>query len=82
MITGTSKYPPFSKLHIELLEQFECSRTFTNFIKPLLPKNRTERPWNVLHTSPLHDHVTSTGPPSRAPDAQLLFGGRAQPCTL
>jgi len=33
--------PPFSKLHIE---QFESSRTFMNFIKPLLPKNRTEQP--------------------------------------
>jgi hypothetical protein len=29
---------PFSKLHIELLEQFEDSRTLTNFIEPLLPK--------------------------------------------
>ena len=33
--------PPFSKLHIKLLEQFEGSRTFTNFIKPLPPKNPT-----------------------------------------
>jgi len=31
--------PPFSKLHIELIEQFEGSRTFTNFIEPSLPKN-------------------------------------------
>ena len=55
MITGTSKYPPFSKLHIELLEQFEGSITFTNFIEPLLPKNRTEQPWRKyqLQTSGL-----------------------------
>jgi len=32
-----------SKLHIELLKQFKNSRTFTNFIKPLLPKYRTEQ---------------------------------------
>jgi hypothetical protein len=32
---------PFPKLHIELLEQFEGSRTVTNFIEPLLPNNRT-----------------------------------------
>ena len=37
--------PPFSKLHIELLKQFESSRAFTNFIKTLLPKKRTEQPW-------------------------------------
>jgi hypothetical protein len=37
--------PPFSKLHIKLLEQFESSRAFTNFIEPWLPKNRTEQPW-------------------------------------
>ena len=37
--------PPFLTLHIELLEQFEGSRTFTNFIEPLLPKNRTGQPW-------------------------------------
>jgi len=36
--------PPFSKLHIELLEQFEGSRTFTNLTKPLLPINRIEQP--------------------------------------
>ena len=41
---GNQQYPPFSKLHIELLEQLEGSRTFTNFIEPLLPKNRTEQP--------------------------------------
>jgi hypothetical protein len=46
---------PFSKLHIELLEQFEGSITFTNFIEPLLPKNRTEQPWRKyqLQTSGL-----------------------------
>jgi len=27
---------PFSILHVELLEPFEGSRTFTNFIEPLL----------------------------------------------
>ena len=31
--------PPFSKLHIELLEQFEGSITFTIFIEPLLKKS-------------------------------------------
>ena len=36
--------PQFLKLHIELLEQFEGSRTVTNFIEPLLPKRRTEQP--------------------------------------
>ena len=36
---------PFSKLHIELLKQIEGSSTFTNFIKPMLPKNRTKQPW-------------------------------------
>jgi hypothetical protein len=41
--------PPFSKLHIEVLEQFEGSRTFANFIEPLLPKSRTEQPCE-LHT--------------------------------
>jgi hypothetical protein len=38
---GNKQNPPFSKLHIE---QFEGSRTFTNFIEPLLPKSRTEQP--------------------------------------
>ena len=33
--------PPFSRSQIELLEQCEGSRTFTNFIKPLLLKHRT-----------------------------------------
>jgi len=36
--------PPFSKLHIELLKQFDGSRTFSNFIEFLLPKSRTEQP--------------------------------------
>jgi len=31
-------------LHVKLLEQFEESRTFMNFIEPLLPKKRTEQP--------------------------------------
>jgi hypothetical protein len=30
--------PPFPKLHIELLEQFEGSRTFTKFINPCFQK--------------------------------------------
>jgi len=42
---GNQQNPPFPKLHIELLKQFEGSRTFTNFIEPLLPRNRTEQPW-------------------------------------
>ena len=42
---GNQQNPPFSKLQIEQLEQFEGSRTFTNFIEPILPKNRTEQPW-------------------------------------
>jgi len=41
--------PPFLKLHIELLQQFEGSRTFTNIIEPLLPKKRTEQPWLHLY---------------------------------
>jgi hypothetical protein len=45
--------PPFSKLHIELLEQFEGSRTFTNFTEFLLSKNRTEQPWFET-TRPAH----------------------------
>jgi hypothetical protein len=36
--------PPFLKLHIELLKQFEGSKTFTNLIGPLLPKKTTEQP--------------------------------------
>ena len=40
----TSKILHLQKLHIELLEQFEGSRTFTNFIEPLLSQNRTEQP--------------------------------------
>jgi len=39
---------PFSKLHIKLLKQFEGSRTSTNFIEPLLPKNRTEQSWQHI----------------------------------
>jgi hypothetical protein len=65
MTTLTSKYPPFSKLHIELLELFEGSRTFTNFIEPLLPKNRTEQPWLVpnipLELTKTARHFWSTG---------------------
>jgi len=41
---GNQKNPPFLKLHIELLKQFEDSRTLSNFIEPLLSKNRTEQP--------------------------------------
>ena len=40
----------FPKLHIEPFEQFEGSRTFTNFIEPLLPKKRTEQPWHTYGT--------------------------------
>jgi hypothetical protein len=40
---GNQQNLPFPKLHIELLKQFEGSRTFTSFIEPLLPK-RTEQP--------------------------------------
>jgi hypothetical protein len=43
--------PQFPKLHIKLLEQFEGSRTFTNLIKPLLPKNRTEQPCSHTHVA-------------------------------
>jgi hypothetical protein len=42
---GNQQDSPFPKLHIELLEQFEGSRSFTNFFEPLLTKNRTEQPW-------------------------------------
>ena len=41
---GNQQNPSFSKLHIELLEQFEGSRTFTNFIESLLPKNKLNNP--------------------------------------
>ena len=41
-MTRNQQNPPFSKLHIELLEQFESSRTFTKFIAP---KNRTGKFW-------------------------------------
>jgi len=47
--------PPFSKLHIELLEQFKGSRTFTNFIEPLLSKNRIKQPC-IKHTPHMHTH--------------------------
>ena len=58
MTTGTSK-PPFSKLLIKLLEQFEGSRTFTNCIKPLLPKNRTEQPWcNIWWDTSIQSHTS------------------------
>jgi len=40
---GNKQNFPFPKLHIELLEHFEGSRTFTNFIEPLLPKYWTEQ---------------------------------------
>jgi hypothetical protein len=39
---------PSSKLHIELLEQFEGSRTLLDFIEPLLPKKRAEQPLCVF----------------------------------
>lgn len=32
------------RLHIKLLGQYEGSKTFTSFIGPLLPKNRSEQP--------------------------------------
>ena len=35
---GRSPRARFPKLHIKPFEQFEGSRTFTNFIEPLLPK--------------------------------------------
>jgi len=38
MTSELAKDPPFSKLHIELLEEFEGSKTFTDFIEPLLSK--------------------------------------------
>jgi hypothetical protein len=38
------KVAGFPKLHIVLFKQFEGSRTFTNFIKPLLPKNELNNP--------------------------------------
>jgi len=41
---GNQQHSPFPKLHIKLLEQFEGSRTFTNFIELLAPKYRTEQP--------------------------------------
>jgi hypothetical protein len=41
---GNQQNPPLLKSHIELLKQFKGSRTFTNFIEPLLPKKRTEQP--------------------------------------
>jgi hypothetical protein len=36
--------PPFSKLHIELLEQFESSRTYTSFNEPFFPNLPIEQP--------------------------------------
>jgi hypothetical protein len=41
---GNQQNPPFSKLHIQLLKEFEDSKTFTNFITPLLLKRGTEQP--------------------------------------
>jgi hypothetical protein len=38
---GRSSRVLYLKLHFE---QFEDSRTFTNFIEPLLPKNRLNNP--------------------------------------
>lgn len=35
---GNQQNPPFPKLYINLFEQFEGSKTFTNFIEFLLPK--------------------------------------------
>ena len=49
--------PPYSKLHIELLEQFEGSRTSTNFIEPLLPNKRTEQPCDVRICRVGQNHV-------------------------
>jgi len=51
MTTETSKNPPISKLHIELLEPFEDSRTFKKFIEPLLPKielNKKNSNWTTM----------------------------------
>jgi hypothetical protein len=41
---GRSPRACFPKLRIEPFEQFEGSRTFTNFIEPLLPKNEPNNP--------------------------------------
>jgi len=41
---GRSPRARFPKLHIEPFKQFRGPRTFTNFIKPLLPNKRTEQP--------------------------------------
>jgi hypothetical protein len=44
--------PPFSKLHIELLEQLEGSTILTDFIEPLLQK-QIEQPWKIsMRTAP------------------------------
>ena len=43
---GWSPRARLPKLHIEPFTQFEGSRTFTNFIEPLLPKKRTEQLWD------------------------------------
>ena len=51
--------PPFSKLHIVLLEQFKGYRIITNFIEPLLPKNELKNPANThVHThTRTHKHT-------------------------
>jgi hypothetical protein len=51
MLDEDQQIPPFLKLHIELHEQFEGFRTFTNFHELLLPKNRTEQPWFYVFSS-------------------------------
>jgi len=59
---GNQQNPPFPKLHIELREQFEGSRTFTDCIEPLLPKKRTEQPWRpvtTVTTATIHQDVTT-----------------------
>jgi hypothetical protein len=37
------------KLHIKLLKQFESPITFTSFIEPLLPENRTGQSWELWY---------------------------------
>ena len=56
---GNQQNPPSSKLHIELLKQFEGSKTFTNCIKPLLPKKRIEQPGLIILYYVYYRSVTS-----------------------
>jgi hypothetical protein len=53
MTSETSKILHFRNCTSKLLEQLEGSRTFTNFIAPLLSKNRTEQlcDWGWLEPS-------------------------------